>query len=140
MEQTAVIELNLPAEYRFLNVLGAVIAALLERIEGLVEPEILTYNLQLVVQEACANIVDHAYADQSDGRIQVVLTLELTPRCLIIELDDSGQPFEPASISEPNLDEAQEGGYGLFLMRHLLDEMIYQPQADGNHWRLVKNL
>jgi serine/threonine-protein kinase RsbW len=140
MEQTALIELNLPAEYRFLNVLGAVIAALMERIEGLVESEILIHNLQLAVQEACANIVDHAYADQPDGRIQVVLTLELTPRCLIIELDDFGQPFDPALISEPNLDEAQEGGYGLFLMRHLLDEMIYQPQADGNHWRLVKNL
>ena len=140
MEQTAVIELGLPADYRFLNVLGVVIAAMLERIEGLIEPEILSYNMQLVAQEACANIVDHAYADQIDGRIQISLTLEQAPRRLIIELGDTGRSFDPADIPEPNLDEAQVGGYGLFLMHHLLDELTYHSQTDGNHWRLVKNL
>ena len=140
MERSDIIELSLPADYRYLNIVGAAIAALIERIEGLDEPEITSYNLQLVAQEACANIVGHAYNNQPDGRIHITVTVESTPPRVLIDLDDTGEPFEPESIPEPDLDDAQVHGYGLFLMRHLLDEVTYYPGAGNNRWHLVKNL
>lgn len=140
MEQLTVIQLELPADYRFLKVARSCLAAILEQVEDLVEPDTLRYNLQLALQEVCANIVGHAYAGQPEGRIQITFNLELASRKLTIELHDTGRSFNPEAVPDPNLDEAQLHGYGLFIIRELMDELSYNAQTDGNRWRLVKNL
>jgi len=137
---SAVIGLDLPAEHRYLNVVGACLAAVLEREETLAERDIVTYNVQLAVQEGCTNIVDHAYEGQAPGRIAVKLTLADGPRRLIVDLYDTGQAFDPALAAAPDLDEPQVHGYGLFLMQALMDEVRYERLADRNHWRLTKHL
>jgi serine/threonine-protein kinase RsbW len=134
------IRLDLPATHKYLNVLGACIAEVLTRMEGLVEPNAAVYNIQLAVHEACTNIVEHAYAGQSNGRIKVALQLAAQPRALIVDLYDSGSSFDIASAREPDLDNAQVHGYGLFLIRSLMDEMTYTAQPGQNHWHLVKHL
>ena len=134
-----VIKLDLPATYKYLNVLGAVLTALMERVEGLEERTIVTYNLELALHETCTNIVEHAYSGQT-GRIGIVLTLTETPRRLVVDLHDTGTSFDLQEAPNPNLDQAQENGYGLFLMHQLVDEVVYEPQQGNNRWRLVKNL
>ena len=140
LSQADVIQLELPANHKYLNILSACLSALLERVEGLVEPTMLIYSVQLALQEACANIVDHAYSGQTGGRIEVTFTIEPFPRRLTIDLHDTGQPFEPEAVPAPDLDEVQVHGYGLFLMRTLLDEATYQSLPGHNYWHLVKNL
>jgi serine/threonine-protein kinase RsbW len=54
-------------------------------------------------------------------------------------LADTGRPFDPAAIPEPDLTEGQVGGYGLFLDQQLMDKVTNQPRPDGNHWRLAKH-
>ena len=135
-----VVRLDLPATHKYLNVLGASLAEILARVEGLAERETSAYNVQLAVHEVCTNIVSHAYAGRSGGRIRVTLTLAFEPRRLIVELRDSGIPFDLAAAPEPRLDEPQVHGYGLFLVRQLMDEVSYQSGARGNRWRLVKRL
>ena len=135
-----VIRLDLPASHKYLSILSACIAELLVRVENIDEREALTYNVQLAAHEACANIIDHAYAGQLERRIVITLTLAASPRRLIIDLHDTGCSFDLASVPEPNLDEAHVRGYGLFLMRSLVDEVTYVPRPEGNHWSLVKHL
>ncbi len=96
-----VVRLDLPATHRYLNVLGACVVQMLAQVEGLDEPEELSYSVQLAVQEACANIVDHAYAGEA-GRIEIVLTLVHGPRRLVIELHDTGRhTFDLFSVPDP---------------------------------------
>jgi len=142
VQPSEVIRIDLPATHKYLNILGACISELLVRVENVSERETIVYNLQLAAHEACANIIDHAYAgdDDPDRRILVTLTLTSRPRRLIIELHDTGYSFDPAAVPEPNLDEAHDHGYGLFLMRSLMDEVSYTSQPEGNHWALVKHL
>ena len=140
VQPSEVIRLDLPATHKHLNILGACISELLVRVENVAEREAITYNLQLAAHEACANIIDHAYVGDLERRILVTLTLFECPRRLIIELHDTGYSFDPAAIPEPNLDEAHDHGYGLFLMRSLMDEVTYASQPEGNHWALVKHL
>ena len=135
-----VIRLDLPANHKHLNILGACISELLVRVEHVDERESIVYNLQLAAHEACANIIDHAYAGDHDRRILIILTLIGRPRRLIIELHDTGFSFDLATVPEPNLDEAHDHGYGLFLMRSLMDEVTYTSRPEGNHWELVKHL
>lgn len=135
-----VIRLDLPATHKYLNVLEACLTGMLARIPALDEPSVLTYGVKLAVHEICTNIVDYAYAGQSVGRINITLTMTPESRRLVVELHDTGLPFDAAAVPEPNLEEGQVHGYGLFLVRQLMDEVTYDPQPDGNRWRLVKNL
>ncbi len=137
--ETAVIRLDLPATYQYLNILGACLAAVFERIEGLEERDLLTYSLELALHETCTNIVEHAYAGTTTGRIGVILTLATEPRRLVVDLHDTGQTFDIAQAAEPDLDAVHTNGYGLYLMRQLMDEVSYMPENGNNRWRLVKH-
>lgn len=138
-EQPAIFRLDLPASLRYLNVIGACVGAILERTEGVDEPESLRYAIELAVQETCTNVVEHAYAGQ-DGRIDVQFTLHQDPRRLTVDVRDTGKPFNPDAVPEPTLEDVQVRGYGLFLMRELMDEIDYHTGPGGNHWRMVKAL
>lgn len=140
MNESATIRLDIPAEHRYLNVLSQCIDAVLARVDGLADLATTSYNLQLAAQEICTNIVEHAYEGRPQGRIGVTLTLEDGPRRMLIELQDTGRSFDLAAAPEPNLDDAQVHGYGLFLARSLTDDLGYVAHPHGNHWRLVKYL
>ena len=137
--QEKVIRLELPANFKYLNVLGACVGAMLERVEDLADREIVAYNVELALHETCTNIVAHAYAGKT-GRIDVEIHLEEEPRRLVIDLRDNGMSFNLDATPQPNLNEAQTNGYGLFLIKELLDEVTYNPGKSENHWRLVKYL
>jgi serine/threonine-protein kinase RsbW len=162
MDEAFVIELNLPAMARFLNVLGAGIVEIFSQIDDLPDRDQVAYNFQLSAHEVCANIVEHAYAG-SAGRIAITLTLRTAPRQLVVELrDDSTCAFDPTQVHDPAPDELQTRGRGLWLARQLVDELVYESrmgkrwratmggawQADSaethtpgqNYWRLTKNL
>ncbi len=140
MSEEHTIRIDVPASHRYLNVLGGCIAELFSRIDGLHEPQVVSYNVQLAVQEICANIVSHAYQGLAPGRIAVSFTVDQAPRRLVVDVRDTGRSFDIDAVPEPNLEEAQIHGYGLFLVRQLMDEMVYTPQGNNNHWHLVKNL
>jgi serine/threonine-protein kinase RsbW len=135
----APVELSLPAEHRYLNILGACIRELLAREEGMIEPAITIYNIQLAVQEISANIVDHSYR-ATGGRIDITMQVLRRPHRLVIQLLDMGVAFDPEAVTTPNLDNIHEGGYGLFLARSLLDDLSYSTLPGGNIWRLTKRL
>ena len=137
--ETEVVKLDVPARHKYLNILGACLSALLERVEGLRDRDTLIYNVELAVHETCSNIVEHAYAGAS-GRIAVDITLKQDPRQLVVDVRDTGRPFDLSQVKEPAFEQTQTRGYGLFLIRSLVDEVTYRPQAGDNHWRLVKNI
>jgi len=144
MTSPIVIRLDVPADILYL---GLVTCSLNELImtQSLAEPELISHNIQLAVHEVCMNIIEHAYANEPGGRIALTLTIEpplgTQARRLIIELCDTGaHSFDPAAIAAPDLDVPQVGGYGLFLVQNLMDEVQYDPQPNDHRWRLVKYL
>lgn len=91
------------------------------------------YAVQLAVDEACSNIIDHAYGGEGQGTIEC--TCRIVPEALIIVLKDHGRPFDPEAVPEPNLDaslEEREGGnLGLYFMRQLMDEVYFERTSDS---------
>ncbi|MCP4424516.1 MAG: ATP-binding protein [Chloroflexi bacterium] len=134
-----VFRLDIPATFKYLNVVSGSLTAVLEQIDDLPERESLTYNVTLAVHEICANIVEHAYAGEG-GRIKMDIHLNERLDRLVVELYDAGEKFDLAAAPEPDLDIAPIRGYGLFLVRQLMDEVSYQPGTGQNHWRLMKRL
>jgi serine/threonine-protein kinase RsbW len=138
MQEMETIELNVPATHKYLNVVGACLAEVMARIDGLPEAAIATYNVQLAVHEICTNIVEHAYESIATNRITIMISPADQPKRLVVELHDTGKAFDLAAAHQPTLDAPQERGYGLFLVRELMDEVLYDPQPGNNRWRLTK--
>ena len=96
-------------------------------------------EIALAVSEAVGNIVRHSYEGRTDGRIEATLTIDDT--ALTLCLRDYGHKFDPDAYQSPNLDTPTEGGYGIFLMRTLMDEVRYETgHAEGMELILVRNL
>jgi serine/threonine-protein kinase RsbW len=133
------IRMDIPAAVPYLNVVGAAIRSLLRRGVELENADEFIHGVELAVHEACTNIIQHAYAGR-DGRIEIVMTIAGDPHQVIVETIDSGRSFDLESLRPPDFDAVQERGYGIFLMRQLMDEVSYQATSQRNRWRLVKRI
>ena len=104
-------------------------------------PDKAVYGVQLATDEACSNIIEHAYAGMSDQQIEVVCNVH--PDSLTIILRDHGRRFDPSLVPAPvlsgSVEDREIGGLGLHFIRKLMDEVIYEsdPQA-GNVLTLIK--
>lgn len=92
-------------------------------------------NLGLVINEALANIIRHAYAGKADGPI--ALRVFWADPELRIELRDWGNGVNPDTLRLPERDPSTPGGLGLICMRKLMDQAVFSPQADGMLLTLV---
>jgi anti-sigma regulatory factor (Ser/Thr protein kinase) len=94
--------------------------------------------LVLGVDEACSNIIRHAYRDAPGQPISLLCErLGLTLR---FRLRDFGAPADLSRFKRRALDEVEPGGLGLHLMERVFDEVLYQPQPLGTELVLVKRL
>lgn len=106
------------------------------KIAGLSEKAI--YDVEVALDEAVVNIIEHSYGGQGTGEIEC--TCQILPDGLQIVLHDSGCFFNPDDVPEPDLtsplDERKTGGLGLYFMRKLMDEVTFDPCA-GRGTRLT---
>ena len=97
------------------------------------------FRLDLALAEAVSNIIDYAFDDEETHSIEV--TLQYANHKATIQISDDGKPFDPLQAPEivlpRSLEEAQEGGLGIHLMRHYTDECHYRRQDDKNVLSLV---
>ena len=99
------------------------------------------YAIQTAVDEACSNIIDHAYGGENIGDIEI--TIQQIKDGLRIILRDNGEPFDPDDIPAPDitspLEIRKERGLGIYFMRKLMDSVIFEfSQARGNKLTLEK--
>lgn len=89
-------------------------------------------NLQLAVDEVCSNLIRHGYKGKDKG--DIVLSVRRMKKGIEVQIEDSGRPFDPASLDAPDLsedlDERTNGGLGVYLVRELVDEISYESK-DG---------
>jgi serine/threonine-protein kinase RsbW len=130
----------LPTELDRLIELEAIVVEMLAQVPDLPDREIVQYNVVLALHELCVNIIKHAYAGQK-RQFSVAFDLMCDPtRIQIDTYDNGGNKFDITAWQTPNLDDPPIHGLGIFLMRQLMDEVTYESQPAGNHWRLVKLL
>jgi serine/threonine-protein kinase RsbW len=100
-----------------------------------------TWQVQLAVDEAATNVIQHAYDPEAPGNLTVGWSCEGSR--FTITIRDYGRQFDPGSIPEPDitspLEDRQVGGLGLYLITRLMDEVRFDfnPQG-GNLLTMVK--
>jgi len=98
------------------------------------------FATQMAVDEACTNIIMHAYADASGD---IHLTCLVQPGECIVTIRDHGRPFDPESVPPPDLtsdiEDRRVGGLGLHFIRNLMDEVRFSfDPVKGNQVILIK--
>ena len=102
------------------------------------------YAVQLSVDEACTNIIKHAYSNKGEGAIAIRCILSNNGEKLTVHIMDWGKPFDPTTIQKPDtesgLNERKIGGLGIFFMRKFMDEIEYVRSNEMNLLIIVKNI
>ncbi len=99
------------------------------------------YAVQLAADEACSNIIEHAYEGIADGQLDVSVNAQ--PGQVTIVVHDHGKAFDISKVRKPNLsknlDEREVGGLGVYLIYKLMDEVRFESSAEsGNYLTMVK--
>jgi serine/threonine-protein kinase RsbW len=107
---------------------------------GLNQKEV--YAVQLAVDEASTNIMEHGYGHECPERIDI--TCEILKDGLKVIIYDDAEPFNPETVKEPeinvSLEDVKPRGLGIFLMRRMMDEVHYEPTPDkGNTLTMIKH-
>lgn len=99
-------------------------------------------KIVLAADEACTNIIKHAYKFSPTGEIILDSICETEKLSLIIT--DAGVPFNPEMVPVPDIQELAKkkkvGGLGIYLMKKLMDEVKYDFNSEKNQITLVKYL
>ena len=94
----------------------------------------LIYAVDLVLEEAISNIINHGYEDDQSHDIEVRIAVQ--NKQVAIKLEDDGIKFNPLSV--PRFDPSQraldrlEGGLGIHLVRNMMNSMAYRRENNRN--------
>ncbi len=100
-------------------------------------------NIVLAVDEACTNIIKHAYQYEPDRDIRI--SVRTNRGAFEVLIEDEGKSFNPLAVQSPDLrhhlKQYRRGGLGVYLMKTLMDEVEYHcTPGKKNVVRLTKYL
>jgi serine/threonine-protein kinase RsbW len=135
------VQIRVPGEVRFLALIRSVIT-MLARTAGF--PDMDVDKIELAVDEACSNVMEHAYR-QACPKPAVELEVRWEPGRFVVDIVDQGTPFDFSNYVPPKFPDHWLGGRtrgaGLFLIRSCMDETQYESEPGrANRLRLVKLL
>jgi serine/threonine-protein kinase RsbW len=98
------------------------------------------YEVETAIDEACSNIIEHAYGGEDLGTIEC--SYLVSKDHLTIVLRDHGKPFDPSKIPTPDLKRSlgsrKTHGLGLYIMRQWMDRVEFDTTKDTNILTMIK--
>lgn len=100
-------------------------------------------RLALAVDEACANVMEHAYQLEETHEVTVRVVVDADE--IKFEIIDTGRGFDPGQTDEMRVEELikqrKSGGLGLRLIRTIMDDVQYRiVPGEKNELRMIKKL
>ena len=92
----------------------------------------------LGVDEACTNVIRHAYDLRDDQPI--ALSVEALSTCVRMRLRDYGEQTPADQMRGRAHNQVKPGGLGLHLIRNAFDKVDYILKPRGTELVLTKNL
>lgn len=97
-------------------------------------------EIELATEEALNNIFNYAYPEDESGDVEVRCRME-NPPTLVIEILDTGRPFDIQALPEPDLtldiSERKVGGLGILLIKKMASRIHYRREGQSNILTLV---
>ena len=130
--------LKIPSQTDNLDLIRNFVAGIAKKV-GFNDEEV--NKIELAVDEACTNVIEHAY--QHDETKDIDIAIKIGLQKLTIVVMDRGRSFNVRQINLPDmkdyLAELRVGGLGIYLMKTLMDEVDYHTgPGNRNEVRMVK--
>lgn len=142
MKNNVDIQIKVPNQTCYLSLIGRIgedLALQLQDFSG--DREALANQLNVVLTEAMVNAIRHANAGDPDK--QVTIRITISAHELLLQVFDQGQGFDLKSIQDPDFNEEhllETGGRGIYIIRSLMDSVIYRKVTGGNVLEMRKRL
>ncbi len=95
-------------------------------------------RIRMALIEACINCFEHSGSE--DGKIYITFTLDTEKLSIVVE--DKGVSFDPQKVAVPDRGEGKGAtsrrGWGLELIRNLMDQVVFEDVPVGTRLRMVK--
>lgn len=141
MDNEIEIQIKVPNQTRYLAVIGQIGENLVKEICQLPDyKETCARDLNVVITEAMANAIKHADAAEPDMFVKI--SVSISDRELSVKVYDSGQGFDLDSIQDPDFNSGNldESGRGIFVIRSLMDSVVYRKTNGWNVLEMKKSL
>jgi anti-sigma regulatory factor (Ser/Thr protein kinase) len=100
-------------------------------------------QINIAIDEIFGNIAHYAYKP-NDGSATVRVEVLKEPLSVIITFIDNGKPYDPLKTKEPDItlsvDDREVGGLGIYMVKNLMDEIIYEYKDGKNILTIKKNM
>ena len=131
-------KLRIPSQTDNLELIRIFVGKVAEKV-GFSEDEI--GKIELATDEACTNVIKHAYKNSKNDPLDVAIQIDYTKFTIMVT--DHGKGFKPDNVKTPDmkeyLAELRVGGLGIYLMRTLMDEIDYEIKPGvRNQVKMVK--
>lgn len=101
------------------------------------------HHCALALDEACTNIVEHGYHRDGAAHIIDICCRKDGGDFVVMVLDDSPE-FDPLAVPDPtpttSKSDLEPGGWGVFLIKKLMDEVVYDRQDSRNRLIMIKRV
>ncbi len=130
------IEIRVPCKPEYIRTIRRTIA----EFAGLIDmPPQAIEEVEIAASEAASNVVRHAYCGQPECSHPIRVKCTYKAGDLIIEIIDKGSGFTvPSRQQTHELDLSRDGGFGIMLIRCLMDKVSFSSQASGTRVRMAK--
>ncbi len=134
--KTIRIPANLPAVATACDFVARVAAA-----AGMTDKQV--HQCQLAVDEACTNIIEHGYRADNHQQFIDVACVIFADR-IVIRIEDDSPAYNPLQRDDPEpdadapLEDRERGGWGVFFIKQLMDEVVYHYQHGRNHLEMTR--
>lgn len=102
--------------------------------------ETAVFHIELACDEACTNVIEHAYRGENVGDITV--SWQVVADMFVITVYDNGRPFDldqiPPAPDIDNIDDIKIGGLGIHFMRNLMDEVNFDVASQSGNKLVMK--
>ena len=97
-------------------------------------------DLVIAINEACMNIMQHAYKGDKSG--EILLEIQKERGDLQVVLTDFADPVDPKKIRPRDLEDVKPGGLGTFFIQEIMDDCTYGnlDSGAGNYLKMRKKI
>lgn len=124
----------IPSHPKYLSIVRAVTGKMAE-FSGMAESAI--EDVKLAVDEACSNVIKHAYKEVANQKI--ILRFKASSKGFEVIIDDNGIKVRPESLVGRDLEDIRPGGLGIHFIKKVFDVFAFdEKKKKGNRLRLLK--
>ncbi|WP_306770740.1 ATP-binding protein [Isachenkonia alkalipeptolytica] len=118
------IELSIPNKAEFVSVVRLTLVAIANRVGFNIEE---IEDMKVAIAEACTNAITHGNNTPAES---INIHFTLMEKGLEIEVKDKGVGCDVEKIEDPKIEELNENGLGIFIIRSLMDDVKIHSEPD----------